>query len=168
MSDSNISIAYTDNTTIQSASEVDDSQPSGNRITIPARSRQSTPRTCDIHEFSEVTDKAAGTGVSGSLVDNGIGPRPQLLDNRYTPFENVRDFGLAMWFHERQLTKGDVTSFLQDNRGLPWIHESLSFRSAEDWQAKMDAIPHGIPYSKLTVMCSDNRVRNKECTTESL
>ncbi|PGH11603.1 hypothetical protein GX50_09028 [[Emmonsia] crescens] len=73
-------------------------------------------------------------------------------ENLFFPFKNEEDYGLAMWFHEAKLTKGDVTAFFREPL-LQNITDRLSFRSAAEWRAKLDGITQGLPL--------DNWVRDR-------
>jgi hypothetical protein len=66
-------------------------------------------------------------------------PNPSLS----SPFQSELDYALAVFFHQRQFTKGDVTAFFQDKRLSP-ISNQLSFHNADEWYAKLNSIPYGL------------------------
>lgn len=91
--------------------------------------------------FEEMTGRKAGTPIDEPPVPNLSQSRqanPSLF-----PFQSEFDHALAMFFHQRQLTKGDVTAFFQDKRLSP-IFDLLSFHSADEWYAKLNSIPYGL------------------------
>lgn len=53
------------------------------------------------------------------------------------------DIKMALWFHNQQMTKGNVTSFFKESTLNP-MHDMLGFHTAKQWLDRLDAIPHGI------------------------
>jgi hypothetical protein len=70
--------------------------------------RLSTASNTKIVTYEEATRRYAGTVISTPHSD----PRPS--EALFSPFQNPTDYGVAMYFHRRQLTKGDVDDFLRD------------------------------------------------------
>jgi hypothetical protein len=91
--------------------------------------------------FEEMTGRHAGTPTDDSATLN-LSQSHQVNPTLF-PFQSEFDYALAMFFHQRQLTKGDVTAFFQDKRLGP-IFDLLSFRSADEWHAKLNSIPYGL------------------------
>jgi len=89
--------------------------------------------------FEEMMGRKAGIPIDGPNLSQGHQPNPNLS----SPFQSEFDYALAMFFHQRQLTKGDVTAFFQDKRLSP-IFDQLSFHNADEWYAKLNSIPYGL------------------------
>jgi hypothetical protein len=101
--------------------------------------------------FEETTGRKAGMPISSP--PNTTTSQSNLPNPPFYPFDSKLDYALAMFFHQRQLTKGDVTAFFQDKRLSP-IHELLGFHNADEWHAKLNSIPYGVPienWKKATV-----------------
>jgi hypothetical protein len=91
--------------------------------------------------FEEMTGRKAGIPIDAP----NLSQSHQLNSNlsAFGPFQSEFDYALAMFFHQRQHTKGDVTAFFQDKRLSP-IFDQLSFHNADEWYAKLNSIQHGL------------------------
>ncbi|KAN0083693.1 hypothetical protein V8E54_002781, partial [Elaphomyces granulatus] len=89
--------------------------------------------------FEEMTGRKAGMPIDGPNLSQSHQSNPNLS----SPFQSEFDYALAMFFHQRQLTKGDVTAFFQDNKLSP-IFDQLSFHNADEWYAKLNSISYGL------------------------
>lgn len=100
--------------------------------------RLSTASNTKIVTYEEATRRYAGTVISTPHGD----PRPS--ESPFSPFQNSTDYGVAMYFHRRQLTKGDVDDFLRDE-SMQSLVDQLSFKNADEWRTKLLEIPDGLP-----------------------
>jgi hypothetical protein len=99
----------------------------------------STVSNLRLVSFEEMTGRKAGIPIDAPNLSQSHQQNPSLS----SPFQSELDYALAMFFHQRQLTKGDVTAFFQDMRLSP-ISNQLSFHNADEWYAKLNSIPYGL------------------------
>lgn len=62
----------------------------------------------------------------------------------YYLFEGPMDYALATWFLKAKCSKGNVADFF-DNTCLQLIHNMLSFKSAKEWEQRLDNIQYWMP-----------------------
>ncbi len=60
--------------------------------------------------------------------------------NRFYPFNDQLDYGLAHYFAESETIKGNVNKFLTDPLMAP-LTEKLSYKNADEWIEKLSEIP---------------------------
>ena len=110
---------------------------------VPHQSgRLSTASNLRSVSFEEMTGRKTGIPIDAPNPSQSHQPNPDL--SAFGPFQSELDYALAMFFHQRQLTKGDVTAFFQDKRLGP-IFDLLSFHNADEWYTKLNSIPCGLP-----------------------
>jgi Plavaka transposase len=121
------------------------------QVGIKAFTKPSTGSSLRSVSFEEATGIKAGTPISSHIDHHSSSLNTTApLSDRYPPnspffpFDSEVDYALAMFFHQRQLTKGDVAAFFHDQRLAP-IFNLLSFRNADEWYAKLNSIPCGLP-----------------------
>jgi hypothetical protein len=69
------------------------------------------------------------------------------------PFADEFEYAFASWLSCIHCTKGDVEELFADPRLSP-LHDMLGFKSANEWEASIDAVPHGIrgnPWSTTSI-----------------
>jgi hypothetical protein len=93
--------------------------------------------------FEEITGRKAGESIPSPPDTASTSPSNVPEQPPFYPFHSGLDYALAMFFHQRQLTKGDVTAFFQDDRLSP-IFKLLSFHNADEWLEKLNSIPYGL------------------------
>ena len=87
-------------------------------------------------------------------------------DNEYYPYANEADFALAAWFYTKELSKGDVTTFFEEQALKHW-HKSLSFANSTEWLNTLHQIPYGICDDEwkavtMTIQLDTNGARSTE------
>ena len=87
--------------------------------------------------FKEIEGKSAGKAIYANILEQ------ESKDEHYYPFVSDLDYAYALYLHNTKQSKGSVKEFFDDPRLKP-IHDQLSFKNADQWDAKLHAISHGI------------------------
>jgi hypothetical protein len=113
--------------------------------------RLSTVSNLKVVTYEEATGRLAGTTILTPCGNQELNsnPRPPFetttsdSESLLRPFESLLDYGVAMFFHRRQLTKGDVNDFLHD-KAMESLVSQLSFKNADQWQEKLLETTNGL------------------------
>jgi len=101
--------------------------------------RFSTISNFKIVTYEEGTGRLAGIPICEKFNTEWKTPFETIAhssESPFSPFRSELDYGLAAYFHRRQLTKGDVDDFLYD-KSLESIVSQLSYKNANQWQEKL-------------------------------
>jgi hypothetical protein len=110
--------------------------------------RFSTTSNLKIVTYEEATGRLAGTPFLTSCENPGLKNSSETPadsnESPFSPFKSQLDYGVAMFFHRRQLTKGDVDDFLHD-KNMESVVDQLSFKNANQWREKLLETTNGLP-----------------------